>query len=933
MTNDTMTKEYPIPNAQVTSDRLCSGPCSGKNRSVIGHWTLDIGHWNRSLGHWSFLFVFIMAAINLTAGVTEPGTVFYGKVVNRTSGQEYVMSEGVLTWVIVKPDGRQITLSGSLQPLNDGQFSYRLTVPHQALSAGLDVATNTVPLTIQPAVCSHLQIAVDGFPARIIVPGSASFTVAQSSRAATCRLDLEVFNHLTDADADGIPDWWANKYGVDDALADPDGDGLNNLAEFRAGTRPDQDNRIPTLATKELMVYADGVTGIRLRAIDVDSAPANLTYTLTAVASGGTLYLRNAFQTGSGSDKPLAVNDSFTQADVNQGRLIFVHASGPAGFAQSSFEVSLQDENAAHPASRSTVALNVYRPTLSGSPALRFAAATGLPAGVSGVDGVASDEQQLVMNYLASEQFGYVVWDVSRELTAQTLAAPSSGLSAAQYQQQYLPAYGPDRHQLVVGGTSDDQISGGMEADVLVAGAGNPHLRGNGGSDLFILSSASGNPTIDDFNSTENDAIDLSRVLTGTSTLLSDYVQVANSGSNSLLRINTSGAAGGYTNIVLTFTGVQLQQDDLYTLVDSGSLIAGNKSLPARISIVATAPAASENGPVSGSFTLSRTGPANSSLTVNLNISGSAINGTDYQWLPSQVTFASGQSSMSLVVAPYVDAVTELSEIVDVLVVSGAGYIVGNAARAQVTIEDLAPQISIETLEPLAVKSTLAPGAILVSRAGVLDRSVFIRLTISGTATSGTDYQSIPSFINLPAGQTAYVVQVTPKSTAVLSGGAESVQITVRTDATYKVISPAQATVMVVDEESSLGLWQTRNFPTDTNSPSSFATADTGATGIKNISRYAFQLDPRNPRLSTQQMPRFDLINGRLSVTFKHPANVNDIQYLVEVSNDLITWTSSPDAVEQYTLPQYISDPQMVSFRSSSNPPMQFMRVRVLYDP
>src|SRR5437899_9003083 len=107
MTNDTMTKEFPMPNAQATRmDRVSRRSC---------------GLQNGSLRHWSFLLVFAMTAISLIAGVTEPGTVFYGKVVNRTSGQEYVMSEGALTWVIVKPDGRQITLSGSLQPLNDGQ--------------------------------------------------------------------------------------------------------------------------------------------------------------------------------------------------------------------------------------------------------------------------------------------------------------------------------------------------------------------------------------------------------------------------------------------------------------------------------------------------------------------------------------------------------------------------------------------------------------------------------------------------------------------------------------------------------------------------------------------------------------------------------------------------------------------------------------------
>jgi len=48
---------------------------------------------------------------------------------------------------------------------------------------------------------------------------------------------------VADADSDGVEDWWETEFGFDpsdpsDAVLDPDGDGLANLAEFLAGTNP-----------------------------------------------------------------------------------------------------------------------------------------------------------------------------------------------------------------------------------------------------------------------------------------------------------------------------------------------------------------------------------------------------------------------------------------------------------------------------------------------------------------------------------------------------------------------------------------------------------------------------------------------------------------------------------------------------------------------
>jgi len=82
------------------------------------------------------------------------------------------------------------------------------------------------------------------------------------------------FPGTTDSDADGLPDAFESKHGVSSPTADEDADGVNNLAEFSAGTNP----RIPN--TWNLPEGATGFFQERIAVAnpDTDAAEISVTY-------------------------------------------------------------------------------------------------------------------------------------------------------------------------------------------------------------------------------------------------------------------------------------------------------------------------------------------------------------------------------------------------------------------------------------------------------------------------------------------------------------------------------------------------------------------------------------------------------------------------------------------------------------------------------
>jgi subtilisin family serine protease len=219
-------------------------------------------------------------------------------------------------------------------------------------------------------------------------------------------------------------------------------------------------------------------------------------------------------------------------------------------------------------------------------------------------------------------------------------------------------------------------------------------------------------------------------------------------------------------------------------------------------------PNASETGPDSGVIRFHRTGDTSQPIQVSWTFSGTAGNGTDFQQLPSTSVFPAGLTTADLTITPIDDSEVESDETVIVTLVAGPGYQVGSPNSATVTIHDNdqgpppeKPTVTVAATDTNAAEAGSDTGTFTVSRTGNTDSALTIHFTLGGSSANGTDYQSLPTSVTIPAGAASAAITVTPVDDSEVEG-AETVILTLSADAAYTVGSPSDATITIADNDS-----------------------------------------------------------------------------------------------------------------------------------
>ena len=167
---------------------------------------------------------------------------------------------------------------------------------------------------------------------------------------------------------------------------------------------------------------------------------------------------------------------------------------------------------------------------------------------------------------------------------------------------------------------------------------------------------------------------------------------------------------------------------------------AADHPLPA-VTIAATDASASEAGPTTGVFTLTRNGSTAAALTVNYTVGGTATAGSDYTALAGSVQIPAGALTATATVTPIDDLLVETGETVVATLSANAAYTLGTPASATVTIQSddgaSLPTVTIAATDSTASEAGPTGGQFTLTRTGVTTAALTVNYTVGGTATAG----------------------------------------------------------------------------------------------------------------------------------------------------------------------------------------------------
>ncbi|GAA5505666.1 Calx-beta domain-containing protein [Novipirellula caenicola] len=214
-----------------------------------------------------------------------------------------------------------------------------------------------------------------------------------------------------------------------------------------------------------------------------------------------------------------------------------------------------------------------------------------------------------------------------------------------------------------------------------------------------------------------------------------------------------------------------------------------------------------DGGNVSISVLLSAA--ADSEVVIPFEVSGTATAGTDYTISSSPLRIPAGATSGAIVVTAISDTESEADESISITLQPPTGASLGTATTHTITLQNTdpsVPSLPIVTIANVTQSVSEASSAInvTVQLSKPSDSAITVPFTLTGSATSGSDYTVAANPITIAAGQTAGNITINLVDDAIVES-VETVVVTLNQPSGANLGESTVFTGSILDNDTSGG--------------------------------------------------------------------------------------------------------------------------------
>ena len=220
----------------------------------------------------------------------------------------------------------------------------------------------------------------------------------------------------------------------------------------------------------------------------------------------------------------------------------------------------------------------------------------------------------------------------------------------------------------------------------------------------------------------------------------------------------------------------------------------------------------SEAGPTAGRLRVVQSAASATPTVVNYTVGGTAQSGSDFEPLSGSVTIDAGATQADLVVTIIDDAANEGVEDLTITlteITSGAPPVTLDAAQSSATIQIADNEQSLVSIRRVSDGSEAgpAPATFRIEQTTTTAAPTVVAYSITGSATSGDDFQALSGTATIPAGQTSVDVNAVVVDDALIEG-TETIVLTLDEitsgDSQLAIDQTADAiTLNIIDDDTS----------------------------------------------------------------------------------------------------------------------------------